>query len=102
MRIEEPAWTYTIDDKENVIDLRVVWTNDPDLEGQDGFIYKYRYLPSVVMHEFGHTAGLTDLYKHTGYDDYLMDFTYGATAIPQEDIDYIQQVYRNEHSSEPH
>ncbi len=99
MLIEEPAWRRS----SGGTHIRVIWTDNHSLDGVSTGENneEYRYLPSVVMHEFGHTAGLQDLYKYTGYDDYLMDFTYQATAIPQEDIDYIRQVYRDGHS-EPH
>ena len=57
------------------------------------------------MHEFGHAAGLTDLYgaKYGNkYQGYLMKETFGFTGIPQLDIDYLHQVYRNGHGSVPH
>ena len=55
-----------------------------------------------MAHEFGHAAGLTDLYEYTGYNsdddgdeknDYLMHTDYGVDAIPTKDIDYMRQVY---------
>ena len=63
------------------------------------------YMPIFMAHEFGHTAGLTDLYDEEygdTYDGYLMKDTYGFEEIPQLDKDYMSQVYRNEHGSEPH
>ncbi len=49
----------------------------------------------MIMHEFGHTAGLTDLYHLTGYSGYLMDTNYDETSIPSRDKAYIRQVYHN-------
>ena len=69
------------------------------------------------MHEFGHTAGLADLYGDdpsgtpygNKYDGYLMQdphtqITGSAvpTVLPQKDIDYLGQGYRNTDGSEPH
>ena len=57
------------------------------------------------MHEFGHAAGLEDLYGSkygSKYQGYLMEKTFGFTTIPQSDIDYLYQVYRNSHGSVPH
>ena len=108
MVIEQPAWAYKPMGFLGLFGThtRYIWTNE--LSDHHRHIYDdtyFRYLPSVVMHEFGHTAGLTDLYddkyndKYTGY---LMDDTHGFTAIPQLDIDYLIQVYRNEHGAKPH
>ena len=102
MIIEEPAWYY---DKENQTHTRYIWTDVyrtryPDI----GLGQKMVYLPSVLMHEFGHAAGLTDLYavpNSPQYRNYLMH-TKVSTSIPQLDIDYLHQVYRNEHGSEAH
>ena len=55
------------------------------------------------MHELGHTAGLKDLtyIMPDVAGDYIMGYL-DATAIPTTDINYMKQVYRNEHGSEPH
>ena len=49
------------------------------------------------MHEFGHTAGLTDLYHLAGYSDYLMGplENYDTISIPSKDKAYIRQIYHN-------
>ena len=105
MVIEEPAWSYHPAGFLQIFgrDVRRIWTNvfiDHDrVLPQEGTL---RYLPSVLMHEFGHTAGLDDLYKYDGYAGYLMDDTHGFTAIQTPDRNYLRQVYRNEHGSEPH
>ena len=110
MRFEEPAWQY--DDRKGVA-TRFFWTNVYNDDGdpvQGGFL---RYLPSVVMHEFGHAAGLYDLYKfrHTPtppatvgpykYPGYLMTDEV-STTVPLKDKLYLQQVYRNAHGARPH
>ena len=61
------------------------------------------YLPTTAMHEFGHAAGLYDLYEldrefdESRYDDYVMGDQYNELAvpdIPDLDRDYLQDVYR--------
>lgn len=58
------------------------------------------------MHEFGHAAGLTDLYLFKQpdqcntlgryhYPGYLMDVNMGVNSIPYVDKAYIRQVYEN-------
>ena len=97
---------------------RYVWTSDPRQHGVElsegekaeaggansGYTHQWLYAPWLVMHEFGHTAGLTDLYKYEGYSGYLMNdySTYRAKALAGLDVDYIlpgdtaylQQLYR--------
>ncbi len=85
----------------------ILWTNDQfeDQEPNHAALTFKIYLPSVLMHEFGHALGLADLYLD-GYNDYyggyLMDDTYGFTAIQDEDIRYAHQVYRNRHGAKAH
>lgn len=117
MVIEEPAWYF----KDTGQAARVIWTNDPDQHGRNVITAKdglYQYLPAVVAHEFGHTAGLADLYneaivgegKAIDYVNYLMHSTGNGVpqdsddpfVIPNLDVDYLHQVYRNEHGSKPH
>lgn len=93
--IEEPAYEESRDPMNPV--TRVYWTNNnaDDVVGNrnpvDGEIW--RYLPSTVMHEFGHTAGL----EH--HDDYnnptvgLMGFP-GEDDVPKsDDIAAMQALY---------
>ena len=97
MVIEEPAWAFFGGEH-----TRYIWTNDRILHdtdaGNDAIFY---YLPALLMHEFGHPAGLTDLYGDK-YASYLMNPAFFATAIPTPDIGYVKQVYRNEHGTDPH
>ena len=61
MVIEDPAWSYGGNPAKHT---KIRWTlnrhrdGDPILTTDE----EYRYLPAVVMHEFGHTLGLADLY----------------------------------------
>ena len=113
--IEEPPWGYNSRTNRHT---EYVWTNDPTLHGtlsRSGL--PFSYLPAIVMHEFGHTAGLADLYGESPsgipygnkYDGYLMQNPHTQitgspipTILPQKDIDYLGQGYRNEDGSEPH
>ncbi len=98
MTIEEPAWSY-----DGSTHTRRIWTNnraqhkDKTMEGHEIF-----YLPVVIMHEFGHAAGLDDL-NHDAYPGYMMSVVDDdLEAIPQKDIASIHRVYRNEHGTMPH
>ena len=57
-----------------------------------------------MMHEFGHVAGLADLYLYAGdYSGYLMEFYRPQAMIPRKDILYLRENYRTyEHGSSPH
>ena len=75
-------------------------TNIPGIDSSK--TYRWAHAPGVVMHEFGHTAGLTDLYNYTGYNfddngdgkvDRLIHTNYGVDAIPPKDKEYMRQVY---------
>ena len=107
MRIEEPPWGYAEDEDTGArTHVRYVWTNNVKKHGHPAMEGKiFVYLPSVFMHEFGHAAGLADLYLKE-YDDtyagFLMKETHKATRIPGADIDYIHQLYRNIHPGKPH
>ena len=112
MWFEEPAWGYS---KRLEVHTRYFWTDDITRNNRLVGIsqtVRYRYLRSVAMHEFGHTAGLHDLYLPQfqrlnqlgtpvpGYPGYLMD-TEVSASIPLKDIGYIQQVYRNATGARP-
>ena len=97
MRIEYPGHSY---DPGADINYYFEWTSKPD---EHLLIipnsYRLYYLPMVLMHEFGHALGLQDLYRSPFYiEGYLMSgIKFGdlVTAIPDDDIDYLRDVYRN-------
>ncbi len=102
---EEPAWEYS---KDLLIHFRLLWTNDFNMRNQqvdresNRFEF-YRYLRGVVMHEFGHAAGLEDLDKWPGrFPGYLMTHS-DFFKVPPQDTYYIREAYRNaDHGSRPH
>ena len=113
MVIEQPAWQY---DENSNTHTKIVWTDDPTKHGipvprTTGQLFVY--LGALMAHEFGHTAGLGDLYgipNEDNYSDFLMNNLEVAVpkskgmpiAIPTQDIGFLRQIYRNEHGSEPH
>ena len=89
--------------------LTLVWVNDPDMHNKEvggNRNRRYYYAPRTIMHEFGHAAGLEDLYLlecgllGCGYGDYIMGRAEKPTAIPNEDRDYLRDVYYN-HTPHP-
>ena len=64
----------------------------------------FQYLPMAMMHEFGHTLGLEELYlldkSYPGYVMYKPPEDGVYTAVPQKDVEYVRQVYRN-HTPQP-
>ena len=103
--IEEPAWMGR---------TPYYWTNDPDQHRKIfGTGLRY-YLPAVFMHEFGHPAGLHDLYKFETYSGHVMwspdyekfelsSFSNAIvphTSIPDKDRDHMRDLYRN-HTPHP-
>ena len=113
MRIEEPA-TQLIDYGDSKIEVRYYWTNDPDQHRDPYGLGMRFYLPAVLMHEFGHAAGLHDLYlygpdsgeQYSGHvmraPEYVKRGMIGAldkivphTSVPGKDVDHLLDVYRN-------
>ena len=125
IRIENPAQIYDRDKQESTI---VLWTLDYTRDNTRTKASDLRiYLPGLVMHEFGHTFGLYDLYEYSGdtydydnniypeYPGYLMTDHHviadtmtkagsrmPTPVLPRKDIDYVREVYRNGHGTEPH
>ena len=95
--IEEPA-TQMYESGGLLLSQRFRWTNNRNLHDklheEEG---KYQYFPPVVMHEFGHAAGLHDLYNFSlkKYVGYIMFQPEKQTSVPKEDRDYLRDVYRN-------
>ena len=109
MVIEQPARQPHRDyPKSARISLTLTWNNDADLHDKDvpnTNRHRYYYLPTTVMHEFGHAAGLEDLYLLEGipcdllgicsYAGYIMGSAEKQKAIPNRDRDYLRDVYHN-------
>ena len=111
MFIEDDTWVRV-----ESMPTRVVWTNNPDDHGEDanledGGVGQQIYLRAIIMHEFGHTAGLADICivlkldstdcEAAGYRGHLMAHNTewledNYTEIPEEDTDYLGQAYRDE------
>lgn len=93
LAIEEPAWQYIKDMNKHI---RVYWTN---VKSDGATAYPLRdgvvtyYLPSIVMHEFGHTAGLPDIAGATPHSG-LMKNPYGNKTLQQDDISDLDRHYR--------
>ena len=96
------------------IDTPVTWTANASLHlvpiEDAGIVAAYYwYMPATVLHEFGHTLGLDDLYDNRTqgryyngrYDDYLMGKQGTRDRVPTVDVDYLEQVYRH-HGGRPH
>ncbi len=113
--IEEPAWAYIFDNKKTPLineseHIKYIWTNihpgttrgtkPTGRTTNKGWKVHLKYLPGTIMHELGHAAGLIDI-RGIHFDYYLMG-SLRPIAVPQNDIDYLKQVYRNDHGSEPH
>ncbi len=111
---EEPAWGRT----DGGLDYRYYWTDvvayhrkGVTVRTSGGGLQDGSYLhgKTTVMHEFGHVAGLSDLYLYETvatpaaplYPGYIMD-TQGSNSLPLKDIAYLRQVYRNKFGAEPH
>ena len=104
MYIADPA--YVPSDDPTVDAKRVIWTNNAHYHGKnertkEGELVVNLYLPSVIMHEFGHTAGLDDLrdLPEAEYGHHIMfystkNYTDLFTSIPGDDALYLQQNQR--------
>ena len=53
---------------------------------------RYKYLPAVILHEFGHALGLDDL-PDSVFASYLMHVAGKKIAVPNQDVEYMKQVY---------
>ncbi len=105
MLIEHPAW-HSVEIEKGKLEIHrlVIWTED--IKRAKKYPDHYQYLTGALKHEFGHALGLKDLYytHYQGkYKGYLMASENLYTpGIPTSDWAYLEQVYRNAHSSIPH
>lgn len=115
MVVEDPAYEYVeyFDRSRNRnlgLRVKVFWINDPWYTGEDNNVDRWElqdcdrtfpaqpasidrcrlyYLPSVIMHEFGHTFGL----EHPGTETGLMDFPYGYATPTASDLSDLKALY---------
>ena len=93
--IELPAWRYTNEGEH----AARIWTNDPSLNlvpVEPDSKHRFLYMPQVMMHEFGHSLGLSEL-NLKRFDRWLMGpprEEVGIQAIPSTDIEYLRDVYK--------
>ena len=80
------------------------WTMDPDLHnkkvpGNPRPPVTYYYLPTAMLHEFGHAVGLIDLYdikNGIDFSDFLMGGLGSTTraTVPAVDRRYVGRIYQ--------
>ena len=92
--IEDQA--YELSSSGNNAPVRVYWTNDP-AEAKYQVITEgniWRYLPSTIMHEFGHAAGLLHSPEHqiNSYSG-LMGFPGNDRTPSTADVNKMQTLY---------
>lgn len=90
--IEEPAYFYASWHSANQ-HVRIIWTDKPS-EGVERIPDESKvwfYLPSIVMHELGHTAGLKDYYPPP-YNGLMMN-PYSVKTPSQDDISEMKKLY---------
>ena len=86
---------------EDPANVNLVWTNDPDLNGERVPMtqYKCAYVKAVAVHEFGHTFGLNDAYVYPfinrGGTEYtgIMKDTSDRYSLSGDDINLLRDVY---------
>ena len=86
-RIESPAYSAG---------RLVTWTDVPALNNAVVGVDYYRYLPSVLLHELGHTLGLDDLRLYSAsYTGMMMHKAEAHQVLTDRDRAYLLQVYRD-------
>ena len=95
LRIEQPPKRYNSRTRKNE---EFIWTLNPKLHFVEHPVVghnRFFYLPLALMHELGHSLGLRDLGDKGGYLMGSLDDGELYTAIPDKDVDYLSDVYRN-------
>ena len=69
------------------------WTNDVSRVGQAGM----DYMPAVMMHEFGHTAGL----GHSAGPEDVMGHASNRSGLSANDIRAMKEIYQSHVAHDP-
>ena len=111
--LENPTYRFLRSPEGVMMNMSVKWgdrsgvdrTFEPtgtfDPFGNTEYYYSV-YLRGVVIHEFGHIAGLNDLRPRSAWPGFAMSSTQSLESVPPKDIRYLDQIYRNRHGSVPH
>jgi len=103
---EHPTHTLSFDmQTKKVIDHTVKWMNTVGMDRTKkrvaGMPTIFVYLRGIAFNEFGHVAGLKDL-ELADFPGFVMAVAPKIENVPDRDVTYLQQVYRNEHGAAPH
>ena len=97
--IEDPAWEY---EPIFMKSTQLYWSNDKKVISSERAVPvgNRLYLPSLLMHEFGHTAGL--MHPTGDYNDYdgLMGFHYSYATPTPLDVQKMIDTYLGHTSHE--
>lgn len=83
-----PIWN-TVQPDMTVLINEQIWTNLESLKNDSD----YEYMPGIMAHEFGHTAGL-------GHSSIVTDVMWGGDELSLNDIEAMKSIYQH-HQTHP-